>query len=333
MADRLSSSSRLLLFLAAMFAALVLTDGISWPVPYKRYNGRPKTDPYCQALFPFCPTGRGNGSMPKMQSSDIIEIYALKAPVFEFKFGDLLGKFNIIHDALGFKNTRTGLNYTMEWYELFELFNCTFPHVFQNDTMLWCNQGAACIYNGIDDIHWSQNGTLVKIGEMTGDQFSHFSTWALGDNTSSIYYETWTVEQEPGGKMWFEPHDCATWVKDAIVVLGKVGAKFNTSIHLNYTKIHLYSDEPQYLGNYSSIFGPNGNQTLAKDMLAFFKDFQAHQSFFHLLQSMFDAFDRVFEKRQFYLFYNFEYWLLKMKAPFFKLDYTYVPLPGQKKFP
>ena len=54
------------------------------------------------------------------------------------------------HDAVGFKNTRTGLNYTMEWYlapprpnailqcmqslilrryELDQLMNCTFPHL------------------------------------------------------------------------------------------------------------------------------------------------------------------------------------------------------------
>jgi hypothetical protein len=60
------------------------------------------------------------------------QIYLLKAPVWEFKFGDLLGLFvcrrrgrqqscsltvwrgqHIFHDALGFTNRRTGQNYTM----------------------------------------------------------------------------------------------------------------------------------------------------------------------------------------------------------------------------
>lgn len=45
-----------------------------------------------------------------------------------------------MHDGLGFRNTRTGLNYTMEWYELDQLFNCTFPHVV-NESLIWCNQG------------------------------------------------------------------------------------------------------------------------------------------------------------------------------------------------
>lgn len=75
---------------------------------------------------------------------------------------------NIIHDAIGFRNTQTGLNFTMEWYELFQLFNCTFPHLLPNDTLTWCNQGALCVYEGIDDKHWAENGTLVKVAEMTG---------------------------------------------------------------------------------------------------------------------------------------------------------------------
>ena len=31
--------------------------------------------------------------MPEFKPTERIEVYALKAPVFEFKFGDLLGKF------------------------------------------------------------------------------------------------------------------------------------------------------------------------------------------------------------------------------------------------
>ena len=46
-----------------------------------------------------------------------------------------------MHDGLGFRNKRTMLNYTMEWYELDQLFNCTFPHVLKNETFIWCNQG------------------------------------------------------------------------------------------------------------------------------------------------------------------------------------------------
>lgn len=64
------------------------------------------------------------------------------------------------------------MNYTMEWYELDQLLNCTFPHVVpdangQLDT-LWCNQGAACFYDGIDDKHWYQNGTMEMVSVING---------------------------------------------------------------------------------------------------------------------------------------------------------------------
>ena len=59
----------------------------------------------------------------------------------------------------------------MEWYELFQLMNCTFPHLrgpAQNQSIKWCNQGATCIYHGINDKLWKQNGTLVRVANMTG---------------------------------------------------------------------------------------------------------------------------------------------------------------------
>lgn len=46
-----------------------------------------------------------------------------------------------MHDGLGFRSKKTGLNYTMEWYELDQLFNCTFPHLLEDGNLKWCNQG------------------------------------------------------------------------------------------------------------------------------------------------------------------------------------------------
>jgi len=82
----------------------------------------------------------------------------------------LLAPQHIMHDAVGFSSLESGANFTAEWYELFQLGNCTFPHVRPEvRAPSWCNQGAACFYQGIDDAHWAQNGTLEKIGELTGN--------------------------------------------------------------------------------------------------------------------------------------------------------------------
>ena len=46
------------------------------------------TDIRCRVL-----AGYKAGYIPKMDSDDTVEVFVLKAPVWEFKFGDLLGKF------------------------------------------------------------------------------------------------------------------------------------------------------------------------------------------------------------------------------------------------
>uniref|UniRef100_A0A1B0GUE8 Bis(monoacylglycero)phosphate synthase CLN5 n=1 Tax=Homo sapiens TaxID=9606 RepID=A0A1B0GUE8_HUMAN len=152
-----------------------------WPVPYKRFDFRPKPDPYCQAKYTFCPTG---SPIPVMEGDDDIEVFRLQAPVWEFKYGDLLGHLKIMHDAIGFRSTLTGKNYTMEWYELFQLGNCTFPHLRpEMDAPFWCNQGAACFFEGIDDVHWKENGTLVQVATISG--FHHVGQDSIELRTSS----------------------------------------------------------------------------------------------------------------------------------------------------
>ena len=73
-----------------------------------------------------------------------------------------------MHDAMGFHHVPSGANFTMEWYELDQLFNCTFPHEIEGEELIWCNQGATCIYDGIDEKHWRENGTLQKVATING---------------------------------------------------------------------------------------------------------------------------------------------------------------------
>ncbi|KAM4702453.1 bis(monoacylglycero)phosphate synthase CLN5 [Discoglossus pictus] len=303
-----------------------------WPVPYKRFDSRPKSDPYCQAKYTFCPTGYPDGSIPLMKNEDVIEVFRLQAPVWEFKYGDLLGHFKIMHDAVGFRSSLTGRNYTAEWYELFQLGNCTFPHLRPNmDEPFWCNQGAACFFEGIDDEHWKSNGTLVSIATLSGSMFNQMAKWLMEDNTTGIYYETWTVQAAPEGNssIWFESYDCSKFVLRLYQKIFELGATFNRKIQTNYTRIFLYSGEPVYLGNGSFIFGPHGNKSLALDIQSFYLFFSPHQPFLQLLISILEMFEKVVLEKTFYLFYNFEYWFLPMKFPYIKITYEEIPLPGQ----
>ncbi|CAF5173946.1 unnamed protein product [Rotaria magnacalcarata] len=82
-------------YLLVALLSFVIIYGTQWPVPYERVTNRPTNNPYCQAgLISFCPTGKTEDAMIYAQDdNDIIEIFALKKPVWSFKFGDLMAKF------------------------------------------------------------------------------------------------------------------------------------------------------------------------------------------------------------------------------------------------
>lgn len=77
------------------FVTIVAITATQWPVPYERVSSRPTNDPFCQAgLIAFCPTGKASDAMIYAQDdNDTIEIFALKKPVWSFKFGDLMAQF------------------------------------------------------------------------------------------------------------------------------------------------------------------------------------------------------------------------------------------------
>ncbi|XP_063069128.1 ceroid-lipofuscinosis neuronal protein 5 [Engraulis encrasicolus] len=303
----------------------------TWPVPYRRFDRRPEVDPFCEALYPFCPTGDRDGRIPYMRDSDVISVFRLQAPVWEFKYGDLLGKFHIMHDAIGFQSLQTGSNFTMEWYELFQLGNCTFPHLRPDmNAPSWCNQGAACFFEGIDDLHWKQNGTLEKVAEITGGQFNDMARWVQEDNETGIYYETWTVRSDPSanGTEWFESYDCSQFVHRVFRKLSDLGATFSSKSQTNYTKIYLYSAEPTFLGDDDTIFGQASMKALASDIRNFYRTFQPHHSVVDTIMSIIEAYERLILEKSFYLYYNFQYWHLPMKPPYVEITYEEIPLPG-----
>jgi len=82
-------------YLVIAILSFAVVYGTDWPVPYERVTSRPTNNPYCQAgLITFCPSGKAENAMIYAQDdNDTIEIFALKKPVWSFKFGDLMAKF------------------------------------------------------------------------------------------------------------------------------------------------------------------------------------------------------------------------------------------------
>lgn len=154
--------------------------------------------------------------------------------------------------------------------------------------------------------------------------------WVKEDNRTGIYYETWTVQADPnpGSKIWFESYDCSAFVLRTYHALSKLGAVFKSPIQTNYTRIFLYSGEPTYLGNDSSIFGPHGNKTLAEQINSFYLPFRPPHSAKEFIISLLEIVEKVIVQNTFYLYFNYEYWCLPMKQPYIEITYEEIPLPS-----
>jgi len=230
-----------------------------------------------------------------------------------------------MHDAVGFHHVQSGLNITMEWYELFQLFNCTFPHMPTATTLKWCNQGATCIYMGIDEKHWRQNGTLQEVARISGSVFNNFAKWVETDNNTYPFYETWTVKSA-NGSVWFEAFDCASWVIRAFDKLHAFGATFNHSVQLNYTKISLISQEPKHLVDEVDLYKIKNVISLGR-LTAFYSHFQANKDYKVMIENLIKYIEEFVVDQTFFLYYNQAYWELPLVSPFIHLSYENVPLP------
>ena len=309
-----------------------ISDG-SWPVYPNYYSNRTKVavpDPYCQGRFPFCPSG--TSFVPTFAADDTIEVLAMRKPVWQFITGDLMGKLGIWHDAIGLRSKNTGFNFTVEWYELFELMNCTFPHIIDGrSSPLWCNQGAACFYPGIVDKLWLANGSITKVVELSGKQFFEWGKWLKLDNDTGPYYETWRVKEGPkqGDQEWFVPFDCASFIIRSFRAMKKLGAVFNQDLKFNHSFITLFSDKPIFLANETDIFGPDKtNDTLAKTLMGWYSNFQPHhKNIIEWIESIVNMIASFELDDKFYLHYNKAYWYLPLKYPLLKITYEFVPIP------
>jgi ceroid-lipofuscinosis neuronal protein 5 len=101
------------------------------------------------------------------------------------------------------------------------------------------------------------------------------------------------------------------------------GAKFDASVSLNYTRLNLYGNEPIFLGNFSYIIA--NNQTLAGEIVNFYKDFQKRTDY---IEQLLEIYNEIVVKKEFYFYFNRVYWFIKLKAPYIRISYNKVPLPG-----
>jgi ceroid-lipofuscinosis neuronal protein 5 len=111
--------------------------------------------------------------------------------------------------------------------------------------------------------------------------------------------------------MYFDSYDCASFVIRGLNQLYSFGATLLPDVHLNYTRINLYSNEPELLGTYDQIVA---NKTLHDDYILFYEEFQSKKpSTEDWVKSIIEIYETFYLSRRFYFYYNNEYWYLKLK--------------------
>jgi len=301
------------------------TTSPSWPKPPKKYPSRPYDgEPFCQSGDgPFCPDGLDANYMPTVADTDELYVYAMKTPVTKY----LEKHVKLLHDAIGFHHVQSGLNLTMEWSELFQLFNCTFPQEPKHQAIKWCNQGATCVTPGIQQDRWTkEDGVLVQVATISGAVFNKFAIWTEQDNNTYPIYETWTVREKSDGRgtLWFPATDGSAWVLRAFDAMSSFGAQFNSSVQLNYTRLELISSEPQFLAYSNQVVKPS---ILYFKLHSFYSHFQKYK-YPAQIEALIEYLVRFLAaNRQFYLYVNDSYFLLPLKFPFLHVRYDSIPLP------
>ncbi len=137
------------------------------------------------------------------------------------------------------------------------------------------------------------------------------SIYSLKNNERNSNLSIHGFFQGPNATMYFDSYDCASFVVRGLNQLHSYGAIILPDVHLNYTRINIYSFEPELLGTYDQIIQ---NKTLHDDFITFYDEFQAKKPGAEdWILALLEIYETFYLSRRFYFFFNSEYWYLKLK--------------------
>lgn len=159
-----------------------------------------------------------------------------------------------------------------------------------------------------------------------GKNYNTWATWAVSDNNTGVYYETWTVysDESDNATMYFDSYDCASFVIRGLNQLFTYNATILPNVHLNYTRLNIYSYEPELLGTYDQIVQ---NETLHKDFISFYREFDSKKpNAEEWIVSLLEIYETFYLQKRFYMYYNNVYWYMKLKATPLSVSFDEVPI-------
>ncbi|XP_067661452.1 bis(monoacylglycero)phosphate synthase CLN5-like [Haliotis asinina] len=296
-----------IVFHCGIFGTSVEAGSSDYVITHRRFDSRPPVDPRCENPQEkhFCSHGV---PMVTFGDDDIIVIYFMRGSGRRIPTID---KVMPHHAGIGLHNLNTGFNYTLDWSALFGVLNWSRPTVLQDDSLLWCNQGASCFSNNFNKFFKGPKALRHPVAKTTGKILNAFSHWVTWDNNTGIYGDSAHLMRSRDGPYWTDTWDCGSFVQRAFQALYDLGVRFYPDFQPTYDLAIAYTYMPEYLGNHTEIFGVNGDPVLAQSLISFFKKWG----------------DRNLDHM--YMYYNEGYWYAKFTSgPPDVLTQIVVPLPG-----
>ncbi|XP_046582678.1 ceroid-lipofuscinosis neuronal protein 5-like [Haliotis rubra] len=297
----------LILFSHGIIWTTVEAGSFDYVMPHRRFKSRPPVDPRCKNPQDkhFCSDGV---PMVTFDDDDTIVIYSMRGSGRRVPSID---KVMPHHAGIGLHNLNTGFYYTLDWAHMFSIINCSRPAVLEDDSFLWCNQGASCFSSNFSSFFQGPKAVRHPVAKTTGKLLNAFSHWVTWDNSTGIYGDTAHLMRSRDGPYWTESWDCGSFVQRAFQALYDLGVRFYPDFQPTYDLAIAYTYMPEYLGNHTEIFGVDGDPVLAQRLISFFKTWG----------------DKDID--YLYMYYNEAYWYAKFtsRAPD-TLTQMVVPLPG-----
>ncbi|XP_071087686.1 bis(monoacylglycero)phosphate synthase CLN5-like [Haliotis cracherodii] len=316
-------SSNLFIILTIIFClSCVLSQQHKWPVEHRRVPHRPPTDPRCQTPNPpFCVNGI---SMPTFSDDDRVELFHMYADLTPNMYLPDFPK----HVAIGFWNVNTNTNYTIDWYGVYLISQCSLASVLTDDSLLWCNQGAVCVTDGIKDKFLPENkGQMSPMATMTGSQFNQYTDWIEHENDTNVECGGSNVLDTAGSTFWFRSNDCGSFINRSYQALSDIGVTFNTGAKADYTMMVSHGPEPTYLGQSSVIFGSGRDDPLAKNITNFYRQFNNTFGGLNSAKNNFIAQKYAATHGGLYVYMNSEYWFAPLVEPYLSIVQLTIDLP------
>ncbi|EGC31548.1 hypothetical protein DICPUDRAFT_50132 [Dictyostelium purpureum] len=260
-------------------------------------------------------------SWGKFDEDDVIDVYYLQAPIFEGMFGNFFGRLGGYHSAVGFYDITTGQNYTAEYDAYYEVGNGTLPNIIDvNGTkeILWCNAGILCSIPFVNETYWDpkyfSTASKTFMATINGTQLNQYIEWMESYNTTNPIYQTWDVWNNYGKDLYVPSTTCDDFTAASFDFLYTAGARYNCSTVFKRDYVNLFSEKPEPV-----VFTEHRDEII-----------RFYESLMDRSGSILDIIERIIGivGLNKYLYYQGDYYLLKLNWPFMGVKYDYAPVAG-----